>query len=368
MQQKLIRWGILGTAGIARKNWDAIRHTGNSRVAAVASRDLERSRRFIAECQAVAPQPEPPAAFGSYEALLASPEVDAVYLPLPTGVRREWVLRAAAAGKHLVCEKPCASSVADLGGMLEACRRNRVQFMDGVMFVHSRRMERLREVLREGSAIGEVRRITSQFSFLAPPEFLVHNIRADSALEPAGCVGDLGWYSIRFALEVLAGRLPREVTGRMLGHWQRPGSQAPVPAEFTGEMFYEGGVTAGFYSSFVTENQEWASVSGTRGHLHLTDFVLPFAGEECGFEINQPVFGFDGCRITMTARPQRISVPEASNNHPTAQETNLFRNFAAQITTGTLNETWPERALQTQRVLEACLESARQGGRPVGLA
>src|SRR5213594_742963 len=91
-----IRWGILGAAEIARKNWKAIQLSGNSVVAAVASRDLERTRRFIALCQKEAPMEVPPQALGSYEELLASNHVDAVYIPLPTAVRKQWVLRAAA--------------------------------------------------------------------------------------------------------------------------------------------------------------------------------------------------------------------------------------------------------------------------------
>jgi len=85
-----------------------------------------------------------PQAFGLYDDLLAKDTVEAVYIPLPTGVGKEWVLRAAAAGKHVVCEKPCAPSVADLREMVAACRLHRVQFMDGVMFTHSRRLEKLR--------------------------------------------------------------------------------------------------------------------------------------------------------------------------------------------------------------------------------
>src|SRR5512147_2723758 len=108
MNPHKLRWGIMGTANIARKNWKAIQLTGNSTVAAVASRDRERSRRFIAECQAEAPMDTVPQAFGSYEDLLSCDAVEAVYIPLPTGLRREWVLRAAQAGKHVVCEKPCA--------------------------------------------------------------------------------------------------------------------------------------------------------------------------------------------------------------------------------------------------------------------
>src|SRR5512140_1983652 len=100
MNARQLRFGILGTAQIARKNWKAIRLSGNATLVAVASRDLGRSRRFIAECQSEVPFETVPQAFGSYEELLASPEVDAVYVPLPTGVREEWILRAAAAGKH----------------------------------------------------------------------------------------------------------------------------------------------------------------------------------------------------------------------------------------------------------------------------
>lgn len=101
MTEKQIRWGILGAADIARKNWHAIFNSGH-RITAVASRDLARAQEFINRVQAQRPFPQPPAAMGDYEALLARPDVDAVYIPLPTGVRKEWVLRAAAAGKHIV--------------------------------------------------------------------------------------------------------------------------------------------------------------------------------------------------------------------------------------------------------------------------
>src|ERR1041385_4970541 len=162
MNERIIRWGILSTAQIARKNWKAIRNTGNSTVVAVASRDVERSRRFIAECQSEAPMAAAPRALGRYEELLAAKDVDAVYIPLPTGLRKEWVLRAAEAGKHIVCEKPCANTGTDLQEMIQACRRNRVQFIDGVMFMHSTRLPRMRAVLDDGKSVGEIKRIRSE--------------------------------------------------------------------------------------------------------------------------------------------------------------------------------------------------------------
>src|SRR5579885_2888355 len=171
MAQAPCRWGILGTANIARKNWKAIRNAGNSTLVAVASRDAARARRFIDECQAEAPFAPAPAACGGYDELLGRPDVDAVYVPLPTGIRKEWVLRAARAGKHVLCEKPCAVTADDLRVMLDACQEQGVQFMDGVMFLHSRRLPLLRQVLDDGQSVGAVRRIASQFSFKAPEDF-----------------------------------------------------------------------------------------------------------------------------------------------------------------------------------------------------
>jgi predicted dehydrogenase len=356
MSEDKIRWGILGTANIARKNWKAIQLTGNSTVMAVASRDLERSRGFIAECQGQAPMENEPQAFGSYEELLASNRIDAVYIPLPTGLRKEWVLRAAAAGKHVVCEKPCAVSMADLREMIEVCRKHRVQFMDGVMFMHSRRLPQLREILDDGKSVGEIRRITSAFSFGAPPEFFSSNIRANAQLEPYGCLGDLGWYCIRFALWVMNWEMPEEVTGRILSSSGNGTPQDAVPTEFSGELFFKSGVSASFYSSFIAENQEWATVSGTRGFVEMQDFVLPFAGNELELTIRKNEFSKNGCDFRMQAHTQRIAIPEHGNSHPTAQESNMFRAFAEQIQSGQLNELWPEMALKTQEVMCQCLQ------------
>lgn len=365
MNSRSLRWGILGTANIARKNWQAIHLSGNGVLTAVASRDRGRAERFIAECQSSVPVPVVPRALGSYEELLAAGDVDAVYVPLPTGLRPDWVVQAAQAGKHVLCEKPCAPCRADLEKMTAACREHGVQFMDGVMFVHSSRMERLRSLLQESVTLGEIRRVTSQFSFCGDADFFSSNMRVHSTLEPQGCLGDLGWYSIVFALEVLRGRMPRFVTGRALSEFGHPDSPARIPSEFSGELFYDGGVTASFYSSFITENQQWASVSGSRGHLHIDDFVLPYFGSEAAFEVNQPSFQVRGCHFAMEAHTRRIAVSEYGNNHPTAQETRMFRHFADQVASGQLNSDWPERSLKTQRILDACLESAARGGQAV---
>ena len=367
MDKPMFRWGILGTAQIARKNWKAIRNSKNGIITAVASRDQDRSRRFIEECQAEAPFGTAPRSIGSYGELIAAQDVDAVYIPLPTGLRKEWVIRAAEARKHVVCEKPCAISVDDLAEMVEACRRSGVQFMDGVMFMHGRRLERVREVLDDGKTIGRLRRISTAFSFKAPDKFFTSNIRAQSKLEPFGCVGDLGWYCIRFALWAVNWKLPRRVAGRILSATAPQNGQMPVPTEFSGELFFEDGISSNFYCSFTTELQQWVNISGTLGCLQISDFVVPFFGSETGFETSNSVFQADGCDFNVEPHTRHWAVNEYSNSHPSAQETNLFRHFAEQSQSGSLNSAWPEMALKSQRVMQACLASAHLDGRTVDI-
>ncbi|HSY74414.1 MAG TPA: Gfo/Idh/MocA family oxidoreductase [Dongiaceae bacterium] len=334
-----LRIGFLSTANIGRKNWKAIFHSGNCVVSAVASRDLARSQKFISECQAETPFETAPVAFGSYEELLVSKNVDAVYVPLPTGLRKEFVIRAAENGKHILCEKPCAPSAADLEEMISACKKNRVQFMDGVMFMHNSRLGQIRKILNDKKSIGQVKRITSQFSFLGSEDFLRGNIRVSNELEPLGCLGDLGWYCIRFALWTADWQMPNRVEGKIIS---RAGNNpSGVPLEFSAELFFDGGVSANFYCTFLAAYRQWADITGAQGHLRVPDFVLPTPGSDIAFELNN----------------RNVEIEAGS----TAQGVNMFRNFAVQIFSGKLNDEWPMWALKTQQVVDACFASALNG-------
>jgi predicted dehydrogenase len=355
MQQDKVRWGILSTANIARKNWLAIRNSGNGVVVAVASRGLGRAQQFIDECQADAPMPGSVRALGSYEELLAMPEVEAVYIPLPTGLRKEWVIRAAQAGKHVLCEKPCAISSADLREMTEACARHGVQFMDGVMFMHSQRLARIHEVIASG-AIGKVRRIASAFSFNADADFYANNIRGSREMEPFGCLGDLGWYCLRLAQCMTDFAEPRDVAGTIHAEKGPPG----VPTEFSGELFYDSDVSVAFYCSFSTADEEWAVITGTEGVLRISDFVLPFYGADIVFNIFNAQLDIVGCRFNMETSRRTVVVAEYSHAHANAQETNMVREFARLARSGKLNNFWPEAAMKTQALMERCLDAARR--------
>jgi predicted dehydrogenase len=352
------RWGILSTAGIARKNWRAIAKSHIGRVAAVASRDVVAAETFIRECQASCPQKSTPSAIGSYLGLLEDPGIDAVYIPLPTAIRKEWIIKAAQHGKHVLAEKPSALNAEELQEVLDACQKHQVQYMDGVMFMHSARLPRIREVLDDHERIGNIRRIASHFSFCGDDVFRIANIRSNSMYEPHGCLGDLGWYNIRFILWANQWRLPTKITATCLATIQGKGSPKPVPSEFSAELWFDHGVTASFYCSFITVNQQWAHVSGDRGSLYVDDFVLPFYGSEVGFEVSRPQLTIDGCDYHMHRRSDRVSVSEYAAGFSTAQEVNMFDTFHDALRSPHPNPKWGEMTMATQRVIDAAFHAA----------
>lgn len=362
MKTPVCRWGIMGTAAIAGKNWRAIALSGNGQVTAVASRSSEAADRFIDRCQSLTPVPERPTAVGDYQALLEREDVDAVYIPLPTALRHEWVIKAAEAGKHVLCEKPIASSEQQAAEMIAACKQAGVQFMDGVMFMHNGRLDAMRASIDDAQQVGRLRRIATHFSFSADAAFQTGNIRVMRQLEPYGCLGDLGWYTVRMTLWVMRYALPKQVSGRILTELCGEGSDGPVPGEFSGELFFDGGVSGGFYCSFLTQNQQTAFISGDRGYVSLNDFVLPWMGCELAWESSQHVFDAGDDRFNMCRHTQGHRVYEYSHGAPGAQEVNLMRCFGDLVLAGKPDPFWPRISLATQRVLDALLKSAQQGG------
>ncbi|HEY3754794.1 MAG TPA: Gfo/Idh/MocA family oxidoreductase [Opitutaceae bacterium] len=341
MAEQPVRWGFLSTARIGTRVWNAVFHSGNGVVAAVASRDRAKAEAFIAEHQKVAPFAAAPRAFGSYEEMLADPGIDAVYVPLPTGLRCEWVVAAARAGKHVACEKPTADSLENLEKMLAACEQAGVQFMDGVMFMHGPRLKHIRAVLDDGQSVGNLRRVTSQFAFHGDEKFFQKDIRVDSKLEPFGTLGDLGWYDIRVSLFAGKWELPKAVSGRILRAGRRPESPGDVPISFSGELIYDTW-SAGFYCSFATAFHQWVHIEGDKGGVYWDDFVGPQKGETARYWVR---------------RAESVT-EETGDPSPQGQATWLYRNFANLVRAGKPDPFWPEISWRTQYVMEACLRSA----------
>ena len=368
MSAGICRWGILGTAGIARKNWMAIKHCENAQVSAVASRSQASAQRFIDECSEQVPPMNSVEAVGSYQELLERDDIDAVYIPLPTALRHEWVIKAAEAGKHVMGEKPAAINATQVAEMMDACKSNGVQYMDGVMFMHSARLPVLRSLFDDPNNIGTLRRIASGFSFAGDEEFQRSNIRTNSELEPYGCLGDLGWYCSRMFMWILNGQLPLEVRARVLTPLQGEGSPKSVPGEFSAELLFPNGVSASFYNAFITENQQWIHASGTKGNIRIDDFVLPYHGPEIHAYLTRDEFAVENCIFHMEHHQERLAAHEYDANMVNAQETKLFSNFSDIAVSGKLDSQWPEWTLKTQKVLDACFESAQKDGQTVALS
>lgn len=137
-----LRIGILSTANIARKNAMAIRDAKGVTLVGVSSRSLEKAQEW-AKTWGV------PKAYGSHEELLNDPEIEAVYIPMPTGARGPFVIAAANAKKHILCEKPVAPTTEEAQKMIAACQDNGVVFMDGVMFMHNPRLDAIKAAIKK---------------------------------------------------------------------------------------------------------------------------------------------------------------------------------------------------------------------------
>ena len=182
-----LRIGIMGCASIAKKNARAIIRSERCTLVAVASRSLDKAQAFCDELKldrSVRRMGSGDAVgTDSYSHLLVDSNVDAVYIPLPTKLHREWVLRAAAAGKHVLVEKPVGVNAKEVQEMIEACRRANVAFMDGTMFVHHRRFKQIDRLFADTT--WQPKRVTSAFTFSAPIDFLAGGNIRTNGLRPA---------------------------------------------------------------------------------------------------------------------------------------------------------------------------------------
>ena len=186
-----VRIGIMGCASIAKKNARAIIRSQRCTLVAVASRELDKAQAFCNELEldrsvrrvgsgdAVSTD--------SYNALLNDKNVDAVYIPLPTKLHKEWVLNAAAAGKHILVEKPVGVNANEVSEMIAACRAANVAFMDGTMFVHHQRFKQIDRLF--GDSTWQPKRVTSAFTFAAPIDFLAGGNIRTNGLRPASFFG-----------------------------------------------------------------------------------------------------------------------------------------------------------------------------------
>ena len=246
-----MRLGLLSTADINRKVIPGARASEKVDLVAVASRDQARA-------EAYAKQWEIERAYGSYEALLDDPDIDAVYISLPNTMHREWSIRSVEAGKHVICEKPFSKRPEDVEAAYDAAERTGRLLTEAFMYRHNPQTAKLVELARSGT-VGEIRIVRSAFSYSL---YDTENIRLRTDVD-GGSLMDVGCYCVSGSR--LLGGEPQSVSGQA---YIGPSGTDWV---FTGAMRFAGDVHALFDCGTCLPNRDELEVIGTEGSLFLDD-------------------------------------------------------------------------------------------------
>jgi D-xylose 1-dehydrogenase (NADP+, D-xylono-1,5-lactone-forming) len=246
-----VSWGLLSTANINDKLLAGVAESDRVDVIAVASRDAARAEAYARERGIER-------AHGSYEELLADPDVEAVYISLPNSLHVEWSIRALEAGKHVLCEKPLSRRAEEAERAFDVAEQSGRLLMEAFMYRHNPQTARLKQLV-DGGAIGRLRLVRAAFSFpLADAE----NVRLNPSLDGGGLM-DVGCYCIS-GTRFLGGE-PEQVYGeQVLG-------ESGVDELFTGTMRLAGDVLAQFDASLVLQVRDELEAIGEEGSLFLDD-------------------------------------------------------------------------------------------------
>ncbi|HUR85825.1 MAG TPA: Gfo/Idh/MocA family oxidoreductase [Solirubrobacteraceae bacterium] len=284
-----VGWGLLSTARINGALIAGAKDSELADVVAVASRDDERARSY-AEMFGI------PRAHGSYEALLADPEVEAVYVSLPNGLHVEWTIRALEAGKHVLCEKPMDRRPAAVQRAFDVAEREGLVLSEAFMWRHHPQTRRLRELLAEG-AVGDVRLVRACFSF-GLPEGETENVRLDAALD-GGALMDVGCYCVS-AARLVAGE-PVSVIG------ERVTGSSGVDLRFAGMLRFDGDAVATFDCGIDVAPRHELEIVGSRGRMVLAD---PFHCRRPGIALERD--GESSFMSVTSADSYRLEVEDVS--------------------------------------------------------
>ncbi|XP_022885910.1 uncharacterized oxidoreductase At4g09670-like [Olea europaea var. sylvestris] len=347
-----IKFGILGCAGIARKVSRAISLSQSSTLAAVGSRSYEKASKFAKDNGFT----DSARVYGSYDAVLDDPEVDAVYMPLPTSLHVKWAVLAAQKKKHLLLEKPVALNVEELDVILEVCESNGVQLMDATMWMHHPRTAKMKEFISNSHLFGELKFIHSCLTFAGGQDFLENDIRVKPDLDALGALGDVGWYCIRSILWAVDFQLPKSVLALHGPVFNKAG----VILECGASLHWEDGKVATFHCSFFTDTVMDVTVVGTNGTLHVHDFVIPFVEDNASFT-TAVKSGFTELVTGWEPKPsEHIIMTELP------QEALMVREFSRLV--GSIkfdglkpDKKWPILSRKTQLVMDAVKVSIERG-------
>jgi predicted dehydrogenase len=326
---KTLRWGVVGTGGIANAMAGMIKMADAAELGAVSSRRLESAREY-ASAHGV------PHAFDSWQDMIDSDHVDAIYVATPTSVREEICIAAAKGGKHVLGEKPFAS-LPSVRRIAQACRDNSVAFMDGTHFVHHPRTLDIRQ--RREERLGSVWSVASAFQFSLPDR---GNIRYNLELEPMGAIGDAGWYNMRAAVEYL----PPNVVLDTVSAYLRRDADTGAAISGGGVLVFTDGSTStwncGFDSGAVVMDLR---ITGTGGVINVDDFLGQNGDGSADFLYRKGGWG--------GGVADEVNI---ASDKPGAAL--MFEDMAAAAADPSLREQWTLATERTQALLDAAWMAA----------
>lgn len=328
MKPDKLRWGILGVANINSRLMPAFKASKTVDLRGIASRSKTKA-------EAAATQDGIPIAFGSYEELLKSPEIDAVYIPLPNHLHDEWTRRAADQGKHVLCEKPLTPTAKEAEALVAYCRAKGVRLMDGFMWPHHPRTHKLRKFL-DGGAIGDVKKVNTGFTFhlegLPTSNIRMQREAAGGSLLDVGCycVYAIRWWMRAEPVSVFA----------------KAEYVNDVDVAMSGVLTFADGRTANFDCGFNSPLRSWVEIVGTKGVVRVPNHWIP--DDFACFKVSYPGEGFE-------TKSETIGTPGEN------QMVHMLDDFAAAVFEK--REAYPDplEAVKTLRVLDALAKSARNG-------
>jgi len=335
-----IRWGILSTADISHKVAKAIQKTSNNVIICIASRSISKAKEF-AEKYSI------PKTYGSYQEIIDDPEVDVVYIPLPTTMHLEWTLKAAKMKKHVLCDKPLAVNADDAKLMIEACKNNGVQLMDGVHFVHHLRAKSMFTKIKDEAILGKLKSFTSAFTLDLHDK---SNIRYDKNLEPLGCLGDLGWYNVRALMLAYNYEKPQKIYASAV-------FENDVPIRLNAMLWFSENKTATIECAFDCKLRQWFEVTGTKAALWCWDFCLPYntleLDDKFSLKASYEIKVADHNLHFFTNENKQIFTEES------LQEMNMIVEMENIVRSKKLTERWFNETLLNQQIVDAIIKSAK---------
>ena len=306
--EKILNWGLLSTAKINRALIPPLRASKRTRLLGVASRNQSSADGYAREWNI-------PRAYGSYEAMLADPEIDVIYNPLPNHLHAEWTIKALQAGKNVLCEKPMVLTLAEADQIIAATQETGKVVAEAFMYRHHPQTLKVKELIDSG-AIGEMQLIKGAFTFTLKREGNFRWVREYGG----GSLWDVGCYPISFA-RMLVGVEPAEVFG-----WQVTGPEGSDDS-FFGQMRFGNGVHMQFDCGFTSTPRSFIEIVGTAGSMQVPNAFKP--GRKSEFKIirgdeietikikGQELYlgeVEDMCNAILNQQPPRISLSDSRNN------------------------------------------------------